>query len=682
MKPTVDDFLNLSWPVDAKITPNGHKVAYTLRITNWKENRYENLCYIYDRDTKITNQLTNTGSVTQINWINNDDLALIKNNFGNEKPQIWLYQGLTGDGIQLTQNPNGVESFEKFGEGIIFLADDPVRKERKKRKERYGNFTRFEQDESASGLFYTSIKEIIKFRELFKKEENSPEPTVDLSRLLPNHPKIYGIYPTTNELIYINCREKDYLVYSKEVSSYKLTVNPDNILEEYLKRGGVEKAYQDISHLGEVTKIPLPRVSYISSVSSDGSKIIITHKEPEEKSYIQADLWLLDVSGSDDWNHGKTCNLKKLTNNLDRVVSNIKWSEKGLYVSYSDHTKTKISRLSETGELETLDLGKFFPISSFDISKVGSLLFLGTNSSNFPELCIKNLLNNSQPVVITNFGNQIKDWDLGQVETISWMSRDGSIIEGVIRKPQNFNPHKKYPLAFIIHGGPQTASLEVLLEIRDCTHYPGAIFAEKEVITVKPNYRGSTGRGKDFLALNKENLGIGDLWDVESCIDFLVAEGYIDDSKVGCMGWSQGGYISAMASTSSNRFKAVSVGAGISDWYTYHISTDIPYFTEDYLGSDPFNNRELYYKTSPMTRIKEAKTPTLIQHGEKDNRVPFSNATELYRGLKALNIPVELITFPEMTHSIDKPKENRAIAEQNLAWFTHYLLGKKLELPN
>ena len=285
-------------------------------------------------------------------------------------------------------------------------------------------------------------------------------------------------------------------------------------------------------------------------------------------------------------------------------------------------------------------------------------------------------------IQITDLHKKIEDWSFGHIETIRWPSKDGTEIEGVLRKPKEFSSKKKYPLVFIIHGGPASFDAESLFSSNELVYYPGVQFANQDILVLKVNYRGSIGRGQAFLELNKDNLGIGDMWDVESAIDYLDEQGFVDTDRIGIMGWSQGGYISAFVGINSKRFKAASVGAGISDWYTYHISNDIPQFTTHYLSDSPYRNRELYEKTAPISNIKNAQTPILIQHGEVDKRVPLSNAKELYRGLKEMGIPVELFIYPGMGHPVNRPKENRAIMYQNFNWFNHYLLGKELDLLN
>jgi dipeptidyl aminopeptidase/acylaminoacyl peptidase len=175
--------------------------------------------------------------------------------------------------------------------------------------------------------------------------------------------------------------------------------------------------------------------------------------------------------------------------------------------------------------------------------------------------------------------------------------------------------------------------------------------------------------------LNYRNLGVGDAWDVLSGVDSLVKKGWVDPGRVGCMRWRQGGYISAFLTTSSRAFKAISVGAGISDWAIYYYNTDITPFTIQYLGADPVSDPAIYAKTSPVTYVKNAATPTLIQHGEFDRRVPVPNGYELRQALVDRGVPVEMVVYKGFGHGINKPKATRAVTEHNLAWFNHYIFG-------
>src|SRR4029079_12974471 len=188
------------------------------------------------------------------------------------------------------------------------------------------------------------------------------------------------------------------------------------------------------------------------------------------------------------------------------------------------------------------------------------------------------------------------------------------------------------------------------------------------------------GYGEKFRSLNVRNLGMGDYQDVISGVDALIAKGFINRDRVGAMGWSQGGYISAFIACYSDRFKAVSVGAGISDWTTYYANTDITPFTRQYLKATPWEDPEIYRKTSPISYLKNARTPTLIQHGELDKRVPIPNGYELRQALEDKGVPVKMIVYKGFGHGITKPRELRAVAEHNYEWFSKWIWGESV--PN
>ncbi len=710
--PSLRDMLMLSVPTGAKLSPDGNRIAITMRETNWNDNRYEYRCMIHDLSSGTTNWLTRTGSVSQVDWIDDRTLAVLKRESGgNGKAQVWLFEELTGEGRQVTDHKTGVDWFGPFPGGLLFRADDPERDERKARTERFGKLTRFEQEPSASALYYTGFDElrVYEARRRSCSEEEAKKlvkPVVELSRLLEAPLSIRSAVPSpTGDAIYLACWPHDDLIYYRQNTSYRIALDAPAALAEYLRRetvklekeeeaGGYEEEGQnqdekeDIAYLGSIASLNLPPSAYITEVAPDGTRILVVHQERDDKMYTQEDLWVIDVEAALAAPDAEAfvAGMRNLTAPLDRSLLDYVWVESGIYGTYVDGTVVRAVVLTGERGPRTLDFSGIFPTFDLHASKAGRLAFVGANATSFPEIWVAdpdpNLESEAprQPRQATHFGATLEGWKLGTVETIRWESRDGTLIEGVLRKPSGFDPARRYPLVLVVHGGPSWFSPEYLLTGEELAYYPSVQFVNQDVLVLKPNYRGSMGRGQAFLELNVNNLGIGDLWDIESGVEHLVAQGYVDPGKVGCMGWSQGGYISAFAGLHSDKFQAVSVGAGISNWYTYHISNDIPDFTVDYLSGSPFRDRENYEKTAPMRNLAGAKTPVLIQHGSEDRRVPLSNAMELYRGLREMGVPVELVVYPGMGHPITKPRENHAVMYQNLAWFGHYLLGEELKL--
>lgn len=716
-QPTLRDLLLLEVPVGVKVSPDGSRVAISVRTTNWQANCYETICHLHDPTTGASYPLHRTGSAEQVEWVNAHTLALLKRGPGAEdKAQIWLYEGLVGEGWAVTDHEGGVEWFRPFAGGFLYRAQRPTGPKEKARTGRFGNVTHFEQEESRTALYYIGLTELRRYEAQAKA--STPEeakalvrPCIELSRLLPEPVSIREVIPApTNDAIYLNCRQRDDLVYYRETSVFRLTIDVSSALATYLQRVQAQNSAAhpptvtpacsaeratadahpvptevDIADLGEMTRLPFPTGATVAAVAPDGQTLLIAHQGRDEKIYTRRDLWVVDLARVLSAPDAATvlAAMRNISADLDRDVMEPFWTNAGIFSAYVEGTVIRMARFREDGQVTPLDLQGIFLASEFHISAAGQLGLVGANAERFPEAYV------GEPDAagatwrvrsLTTYGRAVATWQLGTVETIRWSSKDGTEIEGVLRKPATFDPTKQYPLVFVVHGGPRGFSEAYLLAGHERAYYPAVQFVNEEILVVKPNYRGSSGRGQAFTELNVNNLGVGDLWDIESAIDHLVALGWVDPARVGCMGWSQGGYISAFAGLHSDRFRAVSVGAGISDWYTYHISNDIPYFTTDYLSGSPFRNRDLYAKTAPMSNLANAQTPMLIQHGADDHRVPLSNGIELYRGLQEMGVPVELFVFPGMGHPITKPRENHAVMHQNLTWFCHYLLGQPLAL--
>ena len=368
-----------------------------------------------------------------------------------------------------------------------------------------------------------------------------------------------------------------------------------------------------------------------------------------------------------------------LTAKFDEDAAPIAWSADGIYFNALQRTYAHLFRVNpKTGEIERLSAPDTFIAQQFSFTRdFHQAAFVGATDNTFPEIYVS-ALKPFTAHAITTIGDQLKGFHTARRERIEWTSPDGNAkIEGILIKPADWDPNKKYPLLVVIHGGPTGVDRTSLAADR---YYPMEIFAAKGALILRPNYRGSAGYGEAFRSLNVRDLGTGDYADVISGVDFLVSKGWVDRDKVGAMGWSEGGYISAFITTSSDRFRAVSVGAGISDWMTYYVNTDIHPFTRQYMHATPWDDPEIYRKASPITYVKKGvtKTPTLIQHGGSDRRVPLPNGFELYQALQDVGAPVRMVVYPTFGHPINKPKQQRSVMEENLHWFSHWIWGEPL----
>jgi dipeptidyl aminopeptidase/acylaminoacyl peptidase len=367
--------------------------------------------------------------------------------------------------------------------------------------------------------------------------------------------------------------------------------------------------------------------------------------------------------------------IRSISDLFDEQPSLIDWAPAGILFSGLEKTSSRVYRLHpDSGQFTALNPAGA-TAGGFSFSRdFSTVAFVSGDAQRYPEIHVAKTAAMASARALTSFGDQIKDWTVGNREMISWRSTDGELIDGVLHKPAGFQPGRRYPLLVIIHGGPTGISRPVRVQMGGV--YPVEQWLAKGALVLEPNYRGSAGYGERFRSLNVRNLGVGDAWDVLSGVDHLVAEGLADATRMGVMGWSQGGYISAFLATHERQpFRAISVGAGISNWMTYYVNTDIHPFTRQYLRATPWDDPDIYALTSPMTTVKRAKTPTLIQHGEFDTRVPTPNAYELYQGLQDVGVPVRLVIYKGFGHGLNKPKAARAAMEHNQEWFEKYIFA-------
>jgi dipeptidyl aminopeptidase/acylaminoacyl peptidase len=255
-------------------------------------------------------------------------------------------------------------------------------------------------------------------------------------------------------------------------------------------------------------------------------------------------------------------------------------------------------------------------------------------------------------------------------EVVDWTS-DGRTIEGFLTYPVGYQAGRRYPLLLYVHGGPTGAFLNAYAGMRDI--YPVAVLAQRGYAVLRVNPRGSDGYGGEFRKANIQDFGGGDYRDLMRGVDSVIAQGVADPSRLGIMGWSYGGFMTAWTTTQTDRFLAASVGAGPVDWTSMAGTDDLPLLVPDFFGGLPWQVPDDYTRRSPVTFAAGVKTPTLIQHGMCDTRVPYSQGQEWFFTLKGLGVPVTWVSYPRSGHVVVEPGLVRDTFQRNLDWFARYV---------
>lgn len=270
---------------------------------------------------------------------------------------------------------------------------------------------------------------------------------------------------------------------------------------------------------------------------------------------------------------------------------------------------------------------------------------------------------------LTSLHPELASVVMGKGEVMRWKGKDGMEVEGVVIYPAGYQPGRRYPTVSIIHGGPEGVWDEGFAAN---WYNPAQVFAGAGWVVLLPNVRGSSGYGEKFLSANYQDWGRGDFQDIMTGLDELVRRGVADPARMAQTGWSYGGYLTAWTLTQTNRFKAVMVGAGLTNLYSMYGTNDLQRVLEDYFGGTPYDVETQYRRASAMTFIKQARTPTLILHGQQDTRVPIGQAQELYMGLVKQGVPVELVFYPRQGHGLMEPRHQLDKIRRELEYFTKH----------
>lgn len=280
-------------------------------------------------------------------------------------------------------------------------------------------------------------------------------------------------------------------------------------------------------------------------------------------------------------------------------------------------------------------------------------------------------------VQLVDVNPQVAELELGREVEVNWTSTDGKTVGGVLVYPVGYQEGTRYPLIVAIHGGPASADV-----LRFNGGYGAQVYAGAGYAVLKPNYRGSRNYGNahrtdivgDYFTLGYDDIMTG--------VDHLIAEGIVDGDRMGALGWSAGGHWSNWILTQTDRFKAISSGAGTMNWISMYAQSDVQRNRQFYVGDGfLYEDFDTYFDQSPLKYITNAKTPTMIHVVEGDPRVPSPQSVELHMALKKLDVPTELFMYPGRTHGITQPRNRLVKAVSEMAWMDHYVrgLGDKFE---
>ncbi|MEO5581411.1 MAG: S9 family peptidase [Saprospiraceae bacterium] len=637
---TPEKCLTLKNITTTSVSPDGSKVLYAVREALMTEDRSEYVQQIWLSDTKANSSLPavqlsrgdkNSASPS---WSPDGQwISFTSNRDG--KNNLYILPVMGGESEKITDVKSGVNAYKwsKDGQSIAILVADYTAEED-------------EKNTKAKNDWYF-MDEKIKQTRLYTLKLNLKD--------------------SAGKRIMKKLTEENY-----NVIAFDWSPDGKQIVYSHAKSPEANDAnYSDISIIqletGKVTAVASTDAGESNPFFSPDGKLIAYSCTTEPVDWSGPDhIKILSIADGKTW---------KLKATPDENASLIGWTADGQNILVSEANKTLqgIYVLSLDGKnIKQWNAGDNDLLTGVSLNETRTYLsFILQNPSMLPQAYVSPVVN-YLPVKVSKINADWSTTPLPKTEIIKWKSKDGKDIEGLLTFPLNYIAGQKVPFLLNVHGGPAGVFQQTCVAANSGT-YPIAALTEQGYAILRPNPRGSSGYGAAFRMANRLDWGGLDFEDLMSGVDEVIKIGVADEAKMGVMGWSYGGFMSSWIVSHTDRFKVASIGAPVVDLAHQNLTDDIEGFLPSYFKTDPWNNWAVYDAHSPLRFVQNVKTPVLLQHGEADQRVPFSNSVMFYNALRRRDIPVRLLALPRQPHGPQEPRMVLKAMQTNVEWMNQYL---------
>lgn len=629
---TTDDIINMTQLGSAIISPDGEFVIFGKRELNWEENKRDTKYYYIPADSGNVYQYIGEAGASDLKFSPDGKHISLKRKVEDET-QLFLLPTTGGEAVQLTEHKSSIGSYEwsEDSKNIYFVASVPKTKEEE--KEYKAGYDHLMVDEPPHGQTEGEWNHLWKFNIEEKKE----------TRLTSGDLRIgdFAVSPDQNRIVYTARFE------NRRNQQYKSEI--------YLLENGATTAVQLTEN-----EVPEGRLNWMP----DNTHILYTANDDEAWELRQGELWKMNVdnksthtiSGSFKGNMGPYY----LTTDGETVyfTGTVKTDTNLFSLNTSSGAVRKVTNYS--GSVRVLD---------FD-GDHNRVLYTFEDVVTPPDLYVSDLDDFGDSTRLTRLNPAIQDsLIMAEYDVVQWESYDGLEIEGLMYYPEEVSRDGSSPFLLHIHGGPAGV-------FRNTFSPQYHVWAGLGYVQLAPNVRGSTAYGDDFLRGNMNDIGDGDYEDLMHGVDILIEQQWVDSTKMAVRGWSYGGILGGTTITKTDRFKAASLGAMVSDWvseYALGFNHDVRLW---YIGDEPWTNPEGYRNRSAAMHADKVTTPTLFLHGLRDQVDTPAQSMIFYTFLKDIGkVDTRYISFKREGHGINEPRNQRTRDIEEIRWIQKYTLG-------